>query len=103
MFFKFKPDHKIEEMNEHLEKIIEDLSNTKDKVILTEINKYPIISTKAHTRPFENKWMNAIAAILIPVGAFLYIRMWSFRLRLLHDLQVIKVTNENIINRTKDM
>ena len=103
VFFKFKPDHKIEEMNEHLERIIEDLSNTKDKVILTEINKYPIISTKAHTRPFENKWMNAIAAILIPVGAFLYIRMWSFRLRLLHDLQVIKVTNENIINRTKDM
>jgi lipopolysaccharide export system permease protein len=103
VFFKFKPDHKIEEMNKHLEKIIEDLSNTKDKVILTEINKYPIISTKAHTRPFENKWMNAIAAIIIPVGIFLYIRMWSFRLRLLHDLQVIKNTNENIINRTKDM
>ena len=79
--------------------MIEDLGNTRDKVILTEINHYPIVSEKAHTRPFDRQWLNVLAAILVPLGAVLYIRMWRFRLRLLHDLRVIKQTNEKIIHR----
>ena len=34
--------------------------------------------------------------------AFLYIRMWSFRLRLLRDLRTIKQTNTNIVNRINE-
>lgn len=34
VFFKYRPDHTIEEINEKIETVIEDLSNTKDKVIL---------------------------------------------------------------------
>jgi lipopolysaccharide export system permease protein len=70
---------------------------------MTEINKYPIIATKAHTRPFEHKWLNIAAAIIIPVGTFLYFRMWRFRLRLYRDLKVIKQTNINICERIKAM
>ena len=103
VFFKYKPDNAIETINERLEATIEDLANTKDRVILTEINKYPIIATKAHTRPFEHKWLNIAAAIIIPVGAFLYFRMWRFRLRLYRDLKVIKQTNINICERIKAM
>ena len=62
----------------------------------------PIVSEKAHTRPFERKWLNIMAAILVPLGAFLYIRMWTFRLRLLKDLRVIKQTNNNIIAHIKE-
>jgi hypothetical protein len=29
--------------------------------------------------------------------------MWIFRLRLLHDLRVIKQTNEKIINRIEEL
>ena len=103
VFFKYKPDNAIETINERLEATIEDLANTKDRVIMTEINKYPIIATKAHTRPFEHKWLNIAAAIIIPVGTFLYFRMWRFRLRLYRDLKVIKQTNINICERIKAM
>ena len=99
VFFRYQPDHEIERISQELEAVIEDLANTKDKFILSELNNYPILSEKAHTRPFERKWMNIAAAIIVPIGAFLYIRMWTFRLRLLHDLRTIKQTNTNIENR----
>lgn len=99
VFFRYQPDHEIERIVGNLESVIDDLTNTRDKVILTELNKYPVVSEKAHTRPFERKWMNIVAAIILPVGIFLYIRMWMFRLRLLHDLHVIKQTNEAICHR----
>ena len=102
VFFKYEPDHEIERISEEMETVIEDLGNTKDKHIISMLNHYPVVSTKAHTRPFERRWMNILAFILIPIGAFLYIRMWSFRLRLLRDLRTIKQTNANIVNRINE-
>ena len=103
VFFKYQPDHEIERISAELEEVIEDLSNTSNKYVLHDINQYPTLSTKAHTRPFERKWLNILAAIVFPVGTVLYLRMWRFRLRLFRDLKVIKQTNTDIINRIKEM
>lgn len=102
VFFKYQPDHEIERISEELESVIEDLGNTRDRMILSLLGRYPVVSEKAHTRPFERKWLNIMAAFLVPIGAFLYIRMWTFRLRLLKDLRVIKQNNANIIARIKE-
>ena len=102
VFFKYQPDHEIERISKELEETIEDLSNTSNKYILHNLNQYPILSTKAHTRPFERKWLNIVAAIIIPLGIILYIRMWRFRLRLARDLKVITQTNTEIIGRIKN-
>ena len=102
VFFKYKKDNEIERISEILESVIEDLANTKDKILLHEMNKYPILATKAHTRPFEHKWLNIIAGLLVPVGAVLYIRMWTFRLRLYRDLRQIRQTNQAIIVRMRE-
>ena len=103
VFFKYQPDHEIERISQELENIIEDLSNSRNKFILHDINLYPVLATKAHTRPFERKWLNITAAVIIPIGIVLYLRMWRFRLRLYHDLKVIYQTNNVIINRIKEM
>ena len=100
-FFMYQPDHDIEELSKKLETVIEDLSNTRNRIILSELNQYPILITKAHTRPFEYKYLNIASAIIIPVGLFLYCRMWGFLLRLYRDLKTIKQTNENIIAETE--
>ena len=99
VFFKYQPDHEIERISEELDTVIDDLNNTRDRIILGLLGHYPVVSEKAHTRPFERRWLNILSAILIPFGAFLYIRMWSFRLRLLKDLRVIKQTNTQILDR----
>ena len=100
-FFKYQPDHDIEQLSKKLETVIEDLSNTRNRIILSELNQYPILITKAHTRPFEYKYLNIASAIIIPIGLFLYCRMWGFRLRLYRDLKTIKQTNESIIAETE--
>ena len=61
------------------------------------------MAVKAHTRPFERKWMNVTAAFVLPVGLFLYLRMWRFRLRLLRDLKLIHQTCANITERIKEL
>lgn len=101
VFFKYEEDHEIEAINDKLEKVIRDLSNTRDKQVMHLINQYPVLAVKAHTRPFDRRWMNMVAAIIVPVGIFTYLRMWRFRLRLLRDLKVIRYTNTNIVNYTE--
>lgn len=99
VFFRYQPDHEIERINADLEDVILDLSNTRDRFILSYLNQYPIVSEKAHTRPFEKKWKNITAAIILPLGIFLYLRMWRFRVRLLTDLKKIRATNEKMVER----
>lgn len=95
-FFKYQPDHEVERISDELEKVIDDLTNTRDRVILSELNNYPVLAVKAHTRPFEHKWLNIVSAIIIPLGLFFYLRMWRFRIRLLRDLRQIVQTNEKV-------
>ena len=103
VFFKYSPDHVIEDINARMEAVIEDLSNTKDKQALALLNEYPYMAVKSHTRPFEHKWLNIAAAVVVPVGLFLYFRMWRFRLRLFRDLRVVKQTNDGLIDRINEM
>ena len=102
VFFRPGDDQVIEGINERLEAVIEDLSNTKDKTILNELNALPIIATPAHTRPFVRKWMNVVTGVILPFGVFFYLRMWRFRLRLLRDLRNIVAASENIIRRVEE-
>jgi lipopolysaccharide export system permease protein len=103
VFFKYHPDHEIKRISEEMEDVINDLSNTRDHYILSELNNYPVVSVKAHTRPFERKWMNIMSAVILPLGIFFYFRMFGFRMRLLRDLKTIKQTNDNIVRRISDM
>lgn len=96
VFFRYQSDHEVERISDELEKVIDDLTNTRDKVILNELNNYPVLAVKAHTRPFEHKWLNIVSAIIIPLGLFFYLRMWRFRIRLLRDLRQIVQTNEKV-------
>jgi lipopolysaccharide export system permease protein len=99
VFFSASNDHEIERISSALETVVEDLSYSKDRVILTELNNYPILMVHAHTRPFSRKWMNIITGLVLPVGLFFYLRMWRFRLRLYKDLHDIRQTNERLIPR----
>lgn len=99
VFFKYKRDTVIEQMAAELEDIIEDLGNTRDRYVLSYLNQYPVVSEKAHTRPFDTPWMNKAAAVIFPVGIILYIRMCRFRLRLYKDLRQIMKTNALMTER----
>ena len=60
-----------------------------------------MMSVKAHTRPFERRWLNIVSAAIVPLGFALYFRMWRFRLRLWRDLRTVKAENEIITERIR--
>ena len=103
VFFHAGDDQEIEKINSALEAAIEDLGYTRDKLILTELNHFPIIATHAHTRPFRRKWMNVVTGLVLPIGIFFYFRMLRFRLRLYKDLRAIRNTSERIIPRALEL
>ncbi len=90
-------DEMMEKINERLEALIDEMSNTKSITLLTELNNYPIIPVHAHVRPFRSYWLNLLCGVLFPIGLFFYFRIWIFRIRLNKDMERIIKTNEEVI------
>jgi len=98
VFFRPGDDRQIIDISERLETVIDDLSNSREKQTLHLLNQYPVLATHAHTRPFRQRWLNALTGIILPLGIFFYIRMLRFRLRLYKDLKTIEKTSNAIID-----
>ena len=99
VFFRPGDDRQIIDINERLENVIDDLANTRDRQVLHLLNQYPVLATHAHTRPFRQRWLNALTGIVVPVGIFFYFRMLRFRFRLHRDLKTIEKTSNAIIEQ----
>ena len=89
-------DDEMISINEKLETLIEEMSNTKSVTLLNTLNNYPIISVSAHIRPFHTYWLNLAAGVIFPIGLFFYFRIWAFRVRLAKDMERIIKNNEQI-------
>lgn len=97
IFFHHVPDRVAEQIDEQMECIVEELSNSRNRVVLEVLNRYPILYTHAHTSPFEKKWANVAAGLFVPLGIVLWFRIWRFRLRLYRDMRVIVRTSEQLL------
>lgn len=95
-------DNHIAQIHDRLEKQIEELSNSKDHVLLELLNRYPIISSNAHKRPFKNRWLNILTGLVFPVGLVFFFRIWMFSIRLDKDLNRIIQNNGDVTARIKD-
>lgn len=82
-------DEEVEHINDYMEKIVEELANTRSQRLLACLNEFPIIPVRAHLQPFRNYWLNLLCGLAIPVGIFFYIRIWIFRIRLSKDMETI--------------
>ncbi|MBR1414638.1 MAG: LptF/LptG family permease [Prevotella sp.] len=97
VFFHPGDDRQIIDINERLEHVIDDLANSCDRQVIHLLNQYPVLATHAHTRPFRQRWLNALTGLILPLGIFFYFRMLRFRLRLYKDLKTIEKTSAAII------
>ena len=88
-FFKSRPDHAAEDIQQRVEQLVEELSNSDRREILYRLNQLPLIYARAHTSPFENKRLNVLCGALLLVGFIMWLRIWRFRLRLHKDMKQI--------------
>lgn len=95
-------DEKLLQLNAQLEEIAEELSNSRNTIMLAKINELPVLAVSAHRSPFNVKWLNVVVAVVLPVGLWFYFRSWIFRRRLYNDLKKIidicKDLKNNILN-----
>ncbi len=106
LWFRTSRDNQIKQINEQLESLVEELSNSHSATIVNLLNNYPIIPIYAHLRPFRLYWLNIITAIILPLGLFFYIRIWIFRYRLSKDMERIIKNNElvaHVISEGKNL
>jgi lipopolysaccharide export system permease protein len=89
-------DEEIVKLNDRLETLVEEMSNSQSITLLNALNNYPVIAVHAHVHPFDTYWLNMLAGLLVPVGLFYYFRIWAFRVRLGKDINRIIKTNEEI-------
>lgn len=91
LFFRTRPDQRMEQLSDRIEELVEDLANTRDMHVLDTLNRVPFIYAHAHTTPFSRQWINYVFGMLFPLGLIIWVRAWRFRLRLARDLrQTIK-------------
>lgn len=98
LWMNAEADTDIVAINEELEKLVDEMSNTKLVSLLNVVTTYPIIPVAAHVRPFRQQWLNILAGLVVPVGLFFYFRIWAFRVRLNKDMERIILNNEQIKN-----
>lgn len=103
LFFKIDRDERIEEISKNMEYIVEVLSNSKDRQLIRDLNRFPVLDLHSHTCPFKNKRMNMAAGIIFPIGLVLVFRVARFRLRLYRDLRKIIRTCSIQENRCKEL
>lgn len=83
-------------LNDKLEALVEELSNSKSSGIINTLNYYPILAVHAHRSPFNTPILNYTAGVILPVGLLFYFRIWIFRVRLNKDLKQIIKTNKDL-------
>ena len=96
-------DQEIIAINNRMEALVDEMSNTRSLILLQKLEKYPIIPVNAHVRPFHNYWLNMAIGIVIPIGLFFYFRIWAFRIRLNKDMERIIALNRDVELTIKDI
>ena len=109
VFFNEK-DNTLEDVNEKLENCIEELSNSRFRKIIIQLNDTPVLTVGAVSSPFKKRWMNILSIVVIPVALLIYLRSVRFRIKLFKDLTKLEnkikeinsiIIKEKLININK--
>lgn len=96
LWIKNSGDEDMIALNDELEELVEELSNSKSSGIISTLNYYPILAVHAHRTPFNIPALNYAAGVILPIGLLFYFRIWIFRIRLNKDLKLIIKTSRDL-------
>lgn len=96
LWLSAEKDDEVTAINDRLEALVDEMSNSKSATLIGALNNYPVIPVSAHVRPFHIYWLNLVAGVVFPIGLFFYFRIWAFRIRLAKDMERIIKNNEQV-------
>lgn len=95
LFFRDVDSSRLDTFGDGIEEVINELSNSRDKVVLNMINKIPIMPVYGIEPPFKKAWFNRVVGVVLPLGLLFYLRAWFFSIYLKKHINTItEVTTE---------
>ena len=91
-------DYSICELNDRLEYVIEELSNSNKRNILIMLNELPILRPKTISSPFKKRWQNILLFVLLPLNLIVYIRSIRGKVKLATDLTKVEAKTRQIMH-----
>ena len=95
VFFN-KKDDTLVKIDDKLEKVIEKLSNSKNRNIIIQLNEMPVLTIKPVSSPLKKRWMNIVLLFILPLSILVYARSVRFRIKLLMDLTKVEIKTKEI-------
>ncbi|MBQ9076768.1 MAG: LptF/LptG family permease [Muribaculaceae bacterium] len=87
--------HDIHAISSELERTVEYLSNSRDKLVINKLCDYPVIRSLWLYHPTNYRWVGWLCAILVPVGIPVYLMGIKSQKQLKHEINgVIGVSSE---------
>lgn len=87
--------HDIHAISSELERTVEYLSNSRDKLVINKLCDYPVIRSLWLYHPTNYRWVGWLCAILVPVGIPVYLMGIKSQKQLKHEINgVIGVNSE---------
>ena len=99
VFFSENETPTIEKLSEKLEKLIEEMGNSKNRKIIQLLNIYPIMMTDELRSPFTKRWLNILSIIIFPIGILIYLRVYKFHGQISRDLKKIRENSRTLMER----
>lgn len=97
LFFRNTRNKNLRRLNMMLEDLIEELGNSRNKVVPELLNAYPVLAVHGVESPFRKTWANKLAGAFIPLGLLLFVRSVLFDVGVRKSVRkIIKVSGSLI-------
>lgn len=90
------PSEKILAVEGQLNKTIDYIANSREKIVINKLSDYPVIGDFWVLHPFPHKWMGIAAAIVFPVGITIWLLSKRFRKSLVAKLNRVIATDTEL-------
>lgn len=78
LFFKGEKKEELRGLVTRTEAFVEEMGNSRDRVVLDVLDNFPVIPVYGVESPFEKEPANKVVGALVPLGLLFYIRTWLF-------------------------
>lgn len=96
-------DHTAEQLAEEMDRIIDELANSDQNLVLNKLMDYPVINGYNQLNANLNVKVGMVLGIFFPVGLPIYLLATYQRKLLHHDIQIVQKTSRELEEMIRDL
>lgn len=98
LFFSTLRSDSLNGLNDNIEKLVEELGNSRNRVELEMLNELPVIPAYGVESPFAKTWVNRMLGIVFPLGLVFELRAWLFSRKIRAQMVKTEQVSRDLMN-----